>query len=523
LPDTDTLPFDGIAPLPKRGEAGTRRLLATCLLLFFLIAAWPILHVKIPPLGDYVNHLGRMHVIAVDGRDPLLAQFYGIRWKIIPNLAMDLLVPPLAKAVGVYWAGKIFVLVTFALILTGAHAVHWSLFRRLSLGPLAAALFVYGEITSIGLINYLFGIGVALWGVASWIGLRHAHAGLRTLVSLAFVVVLFFCHFSALGLYGVTLAGIEAWRVFAERPDRRTLLIDVAAFGAPFLVVPLLLAAGPDGRTTLTTVEWRLYSKAEGLWYLAKTYYRAYDLFTGAAIALSALWAWRRRWVRLPPAGWFVLGLAVPVYIALPFSVMSATHADDRFPIGVVLMLCGFLAWDLGDALRRRRFLIVLSALVLLRVGGAEAASERLQKIVVAFDRSLELVAPGGKILVAQRGGGIPLFDTLEALPCLAMIERSSLVSTAFSHPTGQVLVVKPPYRAMTSRSGEPPALTEVLHPPRGDGRIYWRNWTRDYDYLYVISAGDASNPAPRRLTLLYRGPHFELYRISPDRRRVQG
>jgi len=488
-------------------------------LLLFLLAAIPIVSSKIPPLGNYVNHLGRMHVIAVDGHDPMLARFYDVRWSLIPNLAMDLFVPPLAKIVGVYWAGKIFVLSAFALILIGAQAIHWSLFRRASLGPLVAVLFVYSEITSLGHLNYLFGIGVALCGTASWIGLRGFSPGLRFSVSLCVVLALFLCHLSALGLYGVAVAAFELWHCFAQRPDRRMLPIDLAVFGVPFLIVPFLLAAGPTGGATLGGSEWQLYSKAEGLWYVAKTYYRLYDLFTGAVIAACALWVCHRRWIRLHPAGWFVLVVAVPLYLALPFKAMSAFHVDDRLPLGVVLLLCGFLAWDLADLARQRRFLVAIVALALLRLAGVEAAANRVRAAVTAFDQSLELVKPGSKIMVAQSGGDIPVFDTLEAVPCLAIIERSSLVSIAFSHPAEQVLMVKTPYRDVSAYNEDPPGIEDLRDPPQWSAytqssRIYWRHWAQDYDYLYVISASDASNPLPDRLTLLYQGPYFQLYRI---------
>ena len=86
------------------------RAIIAALCLFYLIAALPLLLGVIPPLGDYLNHLARMHVILAGGRDPWLAQFYAVHWALIPNLAIDLLVPPLAKVVGLFWAGKLFVL-----------------------------------------------------------------------------------------------------------------------------------------------------------------------------------------------------------------------------------------------------------------------------------------------------------------------------------------------------------------------------------------------------------------------------
>ncbi len=500
-------------------EGNAVRLVAASAALFFLIACWPILHGQVPPLGDYVNHLARMHVIAAGGRDPLLTRFYAVEWKLIPNLAMDIFVPPLIGAVGIYLAGKIFVLTAFALVLSGAHAIHWALFRRLSLGPSVAALFLYSEIASSGLLNYLFGIGLALWGIAVWIGLRSRHPALRGAVSAVFVAALFVCHLSALGLYGTALLGFEIWRWRAERPERRRLAAELAAFALPFLLVPALLAMGPLGADS-GGLEWRLYSKGQGLWYIAKTYYHAYDAAVAAGFAACALWAWRRGIVRLHPAGWSILAVAVPLFIALPYAAMTAIGVDKRFPVGIVYVLCGLLAWEIEAPKLRRGFLAALAALLCLRVAGVEMAAYRLQLIVADFRRSLDLVPPGSKVMVAQSGDDIPFPDTLLALPCLAMIERSSLVSIAFSDPAEQVLVVKPHYRAFTGGFGdEPPSVGELIDPPRWSAythssRIYWRQWRQDYDYLYVMSGADTPNPAPQSLIALYRAPHFQLYRI---------
>ena len=62
-----------------------------------MVAAIPLITQPLPPLEDYVNHLARMQVIATIGLDRNLARFYEIQWQILPNLMMDLVVPPLAK------------------------------------------------------------------------------------------------------------------------------------------------------------------------------------------------------------------------------------------------------------------------------------------------------------------------------------------------------------------------------------------------------------------------------------------
>src|SRR5262249_48971441 len=153
----------------------------------------------------------RAFIITLEGRDALLQQFYAIEWAIIPNLAFDLIAPPLARLTGIYAAGKLFVLGYLALLATGPFAIHYALFRRHSLGPLVAMLFLYNRIALTGLLNFLFGLGLALWGAAAWIRLRQSPALLRGLVSLAFVIALFFCHMAALGIYGVVLLSVEAW------------------------------------------------------------------------------------------------------------------------------------------------------------------------------------------------------------------------------------------------------------------------------------------------------------------------
>ena len=46
----------------------------------------------LPPLFDYPNHLARLGLLT-EGGD----QFYRVVWAPLPNLAEDLIVPPLAR------------------------------------------------------------------------------------------------------------------------------------------------------------------------------------------------------------------------------------------------------------------------------------------------------------------------------------------------------------------------------------------------------------------------------------------
>src|SRR6516165_2730981 len=134
---------------------------------FTLLISIPIWTHPLPPLSDYVNHLARMHVIATLSKNPQLARFYELDWDVIPNLTMDLIVPVLARFMNVYVAGQVFIVSMFALIISGVLALNRALIGRWSVFPLVAFPLVYNYVFLVGLMNYMFGIGVALWALAA--------------------------------------------------------------------------------------------------------------------------------------------------------------------------------------------------------------------------------------------------------------------------------------------------------------------------------------------------------------------
>ena len=184
-----------------------------------------------------------MHVITSIAKDVDLARFYEIDWEFVPNLMMDLTVPVLAKVMNIYLAGELFIIAAFVLIASGTFALNRALFGAWSLTPLITFPLLYNYVFLVGVMNYEFGIGLALWGLAVWVMIRERAWPLRLAVSAVFVLVLFFCHLYALGVYGLGLLAFELWRLFVVRPSPlRTALIDFVATGVPFLVtVPFLL------------------------------------------------------------------------------------------------------------------------------------------------------------------------------------------------------------------------------------------------------------------------------------------
>ena len=163
---------------------------------------------------------------------------------------MDLVVPVLERVMSVYLAGQIYTIASFVLILSGTLALNRQLYGHWSVLPMIAFPLLYNNIFLIGTMNYVFGIGIALWALAAWIWLRERGLLVRLGVSALFVLGLFFCHLFAVGLYGLGVLAFELLRLWEQyaRPQslqRRDLdgegtlppLVDFVVSGLPFLPV----------------------------------------------------------------------------------------------------------------------------------------------------------------------------------------------------------------------------------------------------------------------------------------------
>ena len=100
------------------------------------------------------------------------------------------------------------------------------------------------------------------------------------------------------------------------------------------------------------------------------------------------------------------------------------------------------------------------------------------------------------------------------------MIERSALVTTAFTVEGKQILRVRDEYRDIVdTKDGTPPSIKQLIEAIDRFGQKkseYWSMWLNRYDYLYILfTSSNAPNPSPDHLTLLQDGTHFQLYRIN--------
>ena len=490
-----------------------------------LLISIPIWTHPLPPLSDYVNHLARMDVIATLSKNSQLARFYEIDWQLIPNLTMDLIVPLLARVVNVYLAGQMFIVGMFALIISGALALNRALIGRWSAFPLLAFPLLYNYVFLVGLMNFIFGIGVALWALAGWVALRERLWPARFALSTACVVALFFCHLSALGIYGVGVLSFELARLWERRlepwPGR---IVDFVASGLPFLAAAPMLMASPTMQLVGSTY-WEQRGKMDGLMYVFSNYSDIVAFTIMAVMIAGIVWAVRHRVLRFHPLVFALLVVGAVVYFALPRIMFDTYMTDQRVPLGVVFMLfaCGDL--ELRRRLVRRAFLVVLIVLITARLIEIDYYWSQLSDSTSEFRSSVRRIAPGAKVFVAysDRSLGEDVRDLgLVHAACIATIERSALVTTVFTVSGKQVLHVRPEFSDYADlRDGTPPAVAQLIQAadhPLPWMPAFWLNWTK-FDYLYVLFTEDeAANPDPARLKLIADGDRFQLYKIlSPE------
>jgi hypothetical protein len=504
---------------------------AVLFVLLLAITSLPIVLHPWPPMSDYINHLARMQVIANINTDPDLARFYEIDWQLIPNLMMDLIVPSLARVMNIYAAGQAYTIFSFVVIASGTLALHRQLFGRWSVLPLIAFPLLYNNVFLVGTMNYVFGMGLALWALASWIALRERNLLLRLGVSALFVLGLFFCHLFAVGVYGVGLLAFELHRLWtraraapgaAGGAGLGRLIFDFVVVGLPFLpILPMLMMSPTWGLRQ--TYSWELPGKLEGLVYIIEVYSHGAAFFFTAAVAFAIGWALRDRALRFHAIGVTLLAIGVTVYMVLPRVIFETYMADQRLPISLAFMLIACVDLDLRHQVVRRGFAVVLVVMLGIRVAEVENMWSALSAGTTAFRNSVQLIDRGAKVLVAyaDADGGDDLHDLgLVHADCFAIIERSALVTTAFTVVGKQIMHARPEYRSrVDTADGTPPMINELVRLARNEDAKsgnYWKRWTADYDYLYVLFIdGNFENPDPEHLTTLFTGDRFVLYRID--------
>ena len=518
---------DGPGAVPRRLHADTARLALFAALS--ALALVPVATTPIPAMVDYLNHLARMYELAAP-----TSPYYHAAWKLYPNLAMDLIVPILARWTGVEMAGRLFLLASQILVVTGAIAIELRVKRRFESAGFVALLYLFNVPFAWGFLNFEFAMGVALWGIAAWLAVREAAWPIRFVVNAIFVVALFAGHLFALGLYGVTLGLHETWaQAWAQaraqawaagrtdRPVRRVLATGLL-LAAPVVALAIVMAATGSSVGGSDT-QWQAVMKP--LWPV----YLLNGDSTFIAMCGTAALAWlvramviRRELAFVASGVWLAVGFGV-LYLVIPGSLLGTQFVDIRVLVGAVMILPAFVSVTFASPRGARIAAAVVGAVTLANIVVVERVWSSYQPVYRDMIASFAELTPRSRVLVAHAGeAGDPPIGRLTEYPLyhaptLAVHYAGAFVPSLFTTAGKQPLTVVPEMRRLAFSDGGPVPLSVLAALAKGGpitatAPAFLEHWPSDFDYVYILGTL-AGETVPDVLQLVERRPGFALYR----------
>jgi hypothetical protein len=529
-----------ILPFSRASNALRKSEVVAAYLILGALTLSPLLWAAVPPLIDYPDHLARMWVLLHAQDIPALASNYVVDWRLLPNLAMDLVVPALAQFMPLEYAGRLFIALTLLGLVLGTVALHKALHGRVGLWPLASLLFVYNSVLYWGFVNFLFTLGLALLTFSAWVASAYWGPMRRVIVfSLAASLLLVF-HLFGFGIYGLLVASYE----FGQQPDERrwtaegirTVSTRLLQFIPAALLWSMTLGKGGPSYT-----EYGLEYKTMAL--IAPTTFGWSPVLLDWAVLFVViyflLYARGSAVFRLAPAMRWPLIAMVVAAVLMPDWLSGSWAADLRLPVALAFVVTASLRFDGTRRVAIGCFAVIALVLLGTRVWAVSTSWRDADRRFAEFRTASRAISEGARLLVVQtpmtrneaRIDGVPDMLALHEpmtfwhMPTLAIIDRSAFVPYFF---TGWTPVRPNPRNAgiaqTQSRLMTPADLVESASPdwwpPAADwpdrmGEMpYWRDWPKTFDFVLWIDFAPQPALLPDRLQPWASGSFFRIYRV---------
>jgi hypothetical protein len=481
----------------------------------------PVLLTPIPAMVDYPNHLARMYILSQNGT-PYANPYYAVVWAFYPNLAMDLLVPQMARVISVENATRLFLLLSQLLIVGGALALERVVKGRVHLAGFAAVMFLYCLPFTWGFVNFEFGLGIALWGIAAYLKVVERAMPARFAVNAAFVTVLFVAHFFSLGVYGATLGLYELWRIYDRKVPYRDAASRLVVLAIPVVALFMLMrfSAGSIGSEG---TNWNFEFKPLWPFRIMNGYNLTVSAATASALLASLYFAAKRGVLKLEPAGiWLAIGFAF-LYLATPSKLFGTSFVDLRVIPAAALIIPAFCSLSLPTRRWTTAALTIVTGITLANLGTVLPVWLSYRADYAAMIESFQKIGSGSQVLVgASDEGEDPPFQDLTRYPMayaptLAVHFANAFVPNLFTEAGKQPVQARAAVQGLALPYGGPIPMRVLTAIVAGQTRSevprFVRTWHRDYDYLYVLGPSVA-NPLPNLLEELDRSRRFVLYKI---------
>jgi hypothetical protein len=510
--------------------------------LAFMLATLlvPIIAVEVPPLTDYPNHLARCYLLAFGPSDPVLSQMFSSHWQIIPNIAVDLLLPALMHVFSPLFAGRVVLSLCLLLPTSGAVALSYAYFQRRSYWQIAAGFAAFNALFLMGFMNFELAIGIALWGAATWVHYRERFPIVTVGFGAALATLAFFFHMFGFCFYALLVGSYELTVLFGK--DLRTLPdIRHAIKRAALLVITLLIPATLYFVSPLEQIKdaarWpHIAQKAANFFGPFLEYSSAFDVLTIVPLIALLIFCVMQRRARISAAALIASVVLLVSYIVMPRAMKGTYFLDIRLPIMLGFMIfAGFMPKSLAP---RQRIAagILFATLFLARITFVTSVWIHSQRDVADVRQVIASVTPGTRVLAADVvcndnpawcasmpiSRRLPeLAPTYWHLAAFVLLDRHAFWPNIFAEDTKQPIAIKEPYRDLQALDSPPVnytylALDQV--PPIELKRFpFLTGWSQKFDYVLVLNAEGAPNLdrfLPNQLQLVDRQGIAALFKV---------
>lgn len=487
-----------------------------------LLCAVPALIAAFPPLHDYPFHVARFDILARYEASAFLQSVYNPPNFFLPNVGTDIVAVALAAIAPPHAAGQMIVALTVILQVSGVCALHYALWGRFSAWPLVAVLLAYNFILLYGFLNYIAGVGLALWAAAIRCLVLRRPLCVRAVTGPMMALGVYFTHLAAFALYAILLGVLLLTELVREArragkwPDLRQLAVDGVS-----LLLPLCLYFA-YARTAQTTeghpFRFWLSGKANAAltpFCFGDPWLDLVHLGTWAFLLVGVAALAR---MRLHPSFWPLLGALALVFIAAPLSAHYGAFIDTRIPIFACLAALALTDIEVRKAQMARLvsgLIIGAAALRTAAVAFSWHASQPQIKELVGALRTL----PYGSVLFAASTDPAPSIlnfwhenwaPPIWQAASYASLGRDVFVPAIWAHPAQQPITVRAQFLPAYLKQQNGPTAVSTPQELRRAAAHFSSLAKGERGYLLVL--GDPAGPlASADLKQVARGRRFAI------------
>ncbi len=463
-------------------EANRKRIIVGWAVALSLIAFLPIFLFQYPGLQDYPNHLARAYILQ-NLDDPTFKHYFSVDYSPVPNLGWDLFALSAGRFIPLEYVGKIFVVLSCVVTISGCFALNKAIVGRWTLAPLRIFPFVFNTGFNKGFLSFNFGIGVDLCAAAWWASLDENRWRTQLLGATAFSTCLYLIHFYAWACYGIFVLGwsfrkenLGIWNLNSIMRLLARLTRDGLQALPPALLALLWLTHTRSERTSSVETfrsfqpPYSRISDLDRLIDLGTPFINDVLLVLACIAFFLAIYFSRFRY---RPGATIAIILCVLLFFALPSKIEETNFVSWRIMLAGLFFLVASL-----DSSRESDIKPFPSFAIMIALITASISILHIQQWIVARDeqttlfRVLELVPEGSSIFFVRDGTTDKDLGTRAAglyhIGAFAVLQRHAIPQSLFTFAGQQPLRYKrfelqnAPERSNTFLSDLPPTFIKA-------------------------------------------------------------